>query len=300
MDLDNLMQFAVQTAERAGAITLDMFGKTITERKQDGSEVTEADRAAETFIVETIREAFPDDGIVGEEGGAVESRSGRRWVIDPIDGTRSFATGVPLYGVLLALEVDEVPVLGCCHLPGLRETIVAATGAGAWHDGRRASVSEIDSLQEARVLTSGLEYWREWASPAAHEGWSRLVRSARFVRTWGDCYGYLLVATGRAEIHADPATGAHWDFSPMVPILAEAGGRFTTFTGAPPGAWTTALATNNAIHAAACGVWDPTRELQLRDRLARQTGGAPPPGTPLAADPHPFRAEHTSQEGVGP
>ena len=274
MELDNLMEFAVDTARKAGDITLEHFGKTVTEHKKDGSEVTAADLASEAFIRQTIVEAFPDDGIVGEEGSAVESRSGRRWIVDPIDGTRSFATGVPLYGVLLALEVDGVPVVGCCHLPGLRETIVAATGAGAWHDGRRASVSEVDSLEEARVTTSGLEYWRKWATPAAHEGWGKLVERARFIRTWGDCYGYLLVATGRAEIHADVATGAHWDCAPMIPIMAEAGGRFTTFSGEPAGPWTTALATNRAIHSAAMACWDPRAPMQTAAVDAYRTPAA--------------------------
>ena len=272
MDLDNLMRFAVETSEKAGEVTQRHFGRVVAERKRDGSEVTAADLAAEAFIREAIGEAFPDDGILGEEGSSVESRSGRRWIIDPIDGTRSFASGVPLYGVLIGLEIDGEPVVGCCHLPGLRETIVAATGAGAWHNGERARVSSVDRLEDARVTTSGLEYWRGWATPAGHEGWARLVESARFVRTWGDCYGYLLVATGRAEIHADPASGAHWDYAPIAPIIAEAGGRYTTFTGERAGAWTTALATNGAIHEAAMGCWDAAARHQLQTTLDLHAG----------------------------
>ena len=272
MDLDNLMRFAAETAERAGEVTLRHFGRVVAERKSDGSEVTAADLAAEAFIREAIGEAFPEDGILGEEGSSVESRSGRRWIIDPIDGTRSFATGVPLYGVLIGLEIDGVPTVGCCHLPGLRETIVAATGAGAWHNGERARVSSVDRLEDARVTTSGLEYWREWATPAGHAGWGKLVERARFVRTWGDCYGYLLVATGRVEIHADPAIGAHWDYAPISPIITEAGGRFTTFTGTPPSAWTTGLATNGAIHERAMGCWDPAARHQVQQMLDARAG----------------------------
>jgi histidinol-phosphatase len=271
---DNLMDFAVRTAERAGKITLEHFGRVAVERKLDGSEVTAADHAAEAYIRQMIAERYPDDGIVGEEGSAVEGSSGRRWIVDPIDGTRSFASGVPLYGVLIAVEIDGVPVVGCCHLPVLREMIVAATGAGAWHNGGKASVSEVDTLEEARVVTGGLEYWRDWTTDAGKEGWTRLVGRTRFARTWGDCYGYLLVATGRAEILADPATGSYWDYAPMVPIIEEAGGRFTTFGGAPAGAWTTALATNGRVHDQAAACWDGSGDAALQvqaivDRQAR-------------------------------
>lgn len=254
-NLDDLMDFASRTAESAGEITLEHFGRVAVEFKGDGSEVTDADRASEEHIRAAIAERFPEDGLLGEEGTARESRSGRRWVIDPIDGTRSFAAGVPLYGILIALEEEGRPILGCCHLPALRETVVAAHGAGAWHNGRRASVSDVTRLEEARLLTSGLEYWRDWATEEGKRGWTELLSRARFGRTWGDCYGYVLVATGRAEMIADPAAGARWDYAPMVPILAEAGGRFTTLGGEPPATWRSALASNGHLHEAAMSCW---------------------------------------------
>lgn len=276
MSLDNLMDFAVRTAKQAGELTLQHFGGVAVERKSDGSEVTAADRASEALIRAAIAESFPEDGIMGEEGTAVETRSGRRWIVDPIDATRSFASGVPLYGVLMALEVDGEPLLGCCHLPALGQTLVAATGAGAWVDGRRAQVSEVDDLAEARVVTSGLEYWRDWATPEGREGWTRLVGSARFGRTWGDCYGYVLVATGRAEVLADPASGAYWDYAPMLPILREAGGAFTTLGRAPVRSWSTALASNGRLHEAASRCWDAASRgdaaVQVESILKRQGG----------------------------
>lgn len=275
MDLDNLMAFAVRTAEHAGEITLRHFGNVVTERKSDGSEITVADRQSEEFIRSELAEAFPEDGILGEEGSISESRSGRRWIIDPIDATRSFSSGVPFYGVLLALEVDGAPILGCCHLPALAETVVAATGAGAWRNGKPARVSDVDEMRDARVVTSGLEYWRDWATMEGRAGWDRLVGGARFARTWGDCYGYVLVATGRAEVMADPAAGAPWDYLPMLPIITEAGGRISTLGGAPVGAWTSALATNGRIHEAAMGCWRTAglgdREVQVEAILARQS-----------------------------
>ncbi|MBW3628645.1 MAG: hypothetical protein KY464_05030 [Gemmatimonadetes bacterium] len=269
-EYDNLMDFAVRTAERAGKITLEHFGRAVVERKLDGSEVTAADHASEEYIRQRIAEKFPEDGIVGEEGASVEGTSGRRWIVDPIDGTRSFACGVPLFGVLIAVEAEGVPVVGCCHLPALREMIVAATGAGAWHNGGKAEVSEVDRLQEARVVTGGLEYWRDWSTDAGKEGWTRLVGRTRFARTWGDCYGYLLVATGRADILADPITGSYWDYAPMLPIITEARGRFTTLTGTAVGPWTTALASNGRLHEAASGCWDVGDDaLQVQEILDR-------------------------------
>lgn len=258
-DLDILMDFAVGTAEAAGRITLDHFGNVAVEYKGDGSEVTAADHAAEAFVLSAIGERFPDHGILGEEGGSRGTSGRYRWIVDPIDGTRSFASGVPLYGVLLALEEDGSPILGCCHFPALGDTVVAASGAGCWWGKRRVQVSECDDLAEARVVTSGLEYWRDWATPAGRDGFETLVRRARFGRTWGDCFGYVLVATGRAEVLADPASGATWDYAPMVPIIMEAGGRYTTLGGRPVGAWSTALATNGRLHDDVIACWDASR-----------------------------------------
>jgi histidinol phosphatase-like enzyme (inositol monophosphatase family) len=248
IQLDNLMDFAVRTAERAGRITLEHFGRVVVDRKADGSEVTAADHAAEDYIRRMIAEKFPDDGIVGEEGASVAGTSGRNWIIDPIDGTRIFASGVPLYGVLIAVETGGVPILGCCHMPGLREMIVAAKGAGAWHNGGKAEVSAVETLAEARVVTSGLEYWRDWTTEAGKAGFDTLVDRTRFARTWGDCYGFLLVATGRAEIMVDPVM-ASWDAGPFPMIVSEAGGRFTSITGEFTMHGKSGISTNGRLHA---------------------------------------------------
>jgi histidinol-phosphatase len=262
MDIDNLLDFTVRIAEEAGEITVRHFGRAAVEYKGDGSEITAADHAAEEYLRSAILEVFPEDGIVGEEGIDVPTRTGKRWIIDPIDGTRSFGAGVPLYGVLITLEDDGEMVLGCCRFPALGDTLVAAIGGGAWFNGAPARVSACDDLAQARLVTSGLEYWRNWAPPEGNNGWARLVNHARFTRTWGDSYGYALVATGRAEIMADPACGALWDYAPMVPILGEAGGSFTTLDGSPVRAWTTALATNGHLHRAASSCW--TADFQPR------------------------------------
>lgn len=250
-DLDNLMDFASRTAARAGEVTLSHFGGAVARFKADGSEVTSADEEAEECVRRLVEESFPDDGFLGEESGERPGRSGRRWIVDPIDGTRSFALGVPLYAVLLALEVEGTPVLGCCHLPALGHTLVAAQGAGAWMDGRRASVSDCAGLSDARLVTSGYEYWRDAASDEERAGFDRLLRRVRFARTWGDAYGYFLVATGRVDLMVDPICGGRWDYAAMAVILPEAGARFTRFDGSPVADRTAVAAANPALHAAA-------------------------------------------------
>ncbi len=270
LDFDDLMDFAVRTAEGAGRVAQAHFGSAAVAYKGDGSEVTLADTGSEEYIRQVIAERFPEHGILGEEGGAEDRPGSYRWIVDPIDGTRSFAAGVPLYGVLLALEIDGVPRVGCCHFPAIGDTVVAAVGAGCWWDGRRAQVSERDRLEDARVVTSGLEYWRDWATPAGKAGFDRLIGACRFARTWGDCFGYVMVATGRAEILADPACGAHWDYAPMIPIVAEAGGSFTTFANGPVTAWSTALATNGLLRERAADCWGGAHDDELQTLEVRR------------------------------
>ncbi|HEX2078840.1 MAG TPA: inositol monophosphatase family protein [Longimicrobium sp.] len=252
--LDDLMDFAARVTREAGDLTLRHFGRVSVQRKVDGSEVTAADLAAEAHIRAAVADAFPADGVMGEEDVELPSRSGRRWIIDPIDGTRSFASGVPLYSVLLTLEVEGRPVLGCAHFPGVGHTLVAGTGAGAWVDGQPARVSACDELAAARVVTSGLEYWRDNATEVMRAGFQRLVDATRFARTWGDGFGYYLVATGRAEIMCDPICGQYWDYAPFQVIMAEAGGRLSRAGGSPLGAQTDALATNALLHDRAAAV----------------------------------------------
>ncbi len=250
-DLDALMDFAARTVRAGGDVTLQHFGRVEVGFKGDGSEVTAADLAAEAHIRALLAEAFPHDGVLGEEHAETPSRSGRRWIIDPIDGTRSFGSAVPLYAVLLTLEDEGRPLLGCCHFPAVGQTLVAARGAGAWLNGARAAVSDCDELARARVVTSGLEYWRDNATDDGRAGWDRLVRATRFARTWGDAFGYYLVATGRAEIFADPVCGQYYDYAAFEVILPEAGGRLTQFDGAPVRTMTSAIASNARLHDAA-------------------------------------------------
>ena len=228
----------------AGALTLQYFGKDVTvETKADNSPVTEADRGAEALIREGLRAVFPDDGILGEEHGEQQGSSGRRWIIDPIDGTQSFIRGVPFYGTLVALEVGEDVPLGIMGFPALSMNIWAVHGQGAWCDEERIRVSEIDRLADATILTTD-------ASPGHFgpeaEAFRRILEGCGRQRGWGDCYGYALVAMGKAEAMFDPIL-ASWDCAPMLPILEEAGGIFVDWHGNRSIHGCSGIATNAAL-----------------------------------------------------
>jgi histidinol phosphatase-like enzyme (inositol monophosphatase family) len=226
--LSTMLDFAVDAAWQAGKITLEYFQVgTAVERKADASPVTIADRRAEERLRECIQRAFPDHGILGEELGETSGRVPYRWVLDPLDGTRSFIQGVPLYGVMLGLEHAGKAVLGVVHFPALGETVYAAKGGGCYWNGRRAQVSAVDRLEDAVVTATSVRSLYEQGRGQVFE---TLQAKTRLQRTWGDCYGHILVATGRAEIMLDPILNI-WDCAALQPILEEAGGTFTDWTG---------------------------------------------------------------------
>jgi histidinol-phosphatase len=245
--LQERLETALDTAFAAGRITLRYFQTgVVPEWKADATPVTVADREAESLIRQRLERSFPDDGLLGEEFPEKPARSGYRWVIDPIDGTKSFVHGVPLYGVLLALEGPEAVELGVVHLPALGETVWARRGAGCWWNGRRARVSAESRLGEACVCyTSSTSF----AAAGRQEAWSRLRGQVRLVRGWGDCYGHVLVATGRAEACLDPVM-AVWDCGPLLPILTEAGGTFTDWQGQASIRGRDAFSTNGVLYPA--------------------------------------------------
>jgi histidinol-phosphatase len=239
-----MLDFAVDAAWQAGKITLEYFQTgTAVEYKADTSPVTLADRRAEQKLRECIQHAFPDHGILGEEFGEVAGRTPYRWVLDPLDGTRSFIQGVPMYGVMMGLEYQGQPVLGVVHLPALGETVYAARGDGCYWNGRRAHVSTISQLGEAVVLaTSVRSLYEEGRGPV----FECLQGRTRLQRTWGDCYGHILVATGRAEVMLDPILQI-WDCAALRPILEEAGGTFTDWHGTPTHTGGNGLSTNGHL-----------------------------------------------------
>lgn len=249
---EDLVTTAVEIARAAGELTLQWYrnDELAVDHKGDGSPVTAADLAAETLIRERLLERFPDDAVMGEEHQDTSGTSGRTWVIDPIDGTKAFTKGVPLYSNLLALVDEHGPAVGVINLPALGETVWAGRGRGSFCNGAPCRVSDRATLEGAYAMTSGFGYWPDDALQS-------VLRSPLVFRTWGDAYGYALVATGRAEAMIDPLANP-WDIAPMAVIIPEAGGRYSTFDGDDgPEAWKTGsgVATNGAVHDDLLALW---------------------------------------------
>ncbi|HSM56482.1 MAG TPA: inositol monophosphatase family protein [Candidatus Sulfomarinibacteraceae bacterium] len=239
------LEFATQTAWQAGQLTLGYFQTGLRpDFKDDDSPVTVADRNAEELIRQRIDAQYPDYGIIGEEyGEAAAAGMDRRWIIDPIDGTRSFVRGVPLYAVLIALEVDgDVPV-GVAYFPALGEMIAAARGQGCWWNGRPARVSQVSNLQDSIISFTDPATFAQFDRAAP---WARLQACGATCRGWSDAYGHALVATGRADVMLDPIMSV-WDCAPFLPILQEAGGYFGDWDGNPTIRGREALSTNQAL-----------------------------------------------------
>ena len=245
---ETLLQAVRECADLAGAFALAHYRADVAvEVKHDGSPVTVADRGAEQAARAWIRARFPADGIIGEEFGETTGTSGRRWLIDPIDGTKSFVRGVPLWGSLVAVLDGERVLAGAASFPATAETVAAAVGCGSWHNESRAKVSSVTKLSDATVLITDD---RAFASRELRQGWEQLWGAAAISRTWGDAFGYLMVATGRAEIMVDARIRA-WDIACFVPIIEEAGGVFTDLDGKATAFGEHSIATNAAVAAEA-------------------------------------------------
>jgi len=243
-ELRQLLEFSVRLAREAGEITRHYFhGAFATERKADNSFVTVADRETERHIRGAIQQNFPDDGIMGEEEGEQSGNSRRRWIIDPIDGTYAFVHGVPFYGVMIGFEIEAEPVLGVVNLPALNEIIYAARGLGCFWNDQPARVSSTSTLDSALLLATDFGATDQHRFGPALEV---LIEKASASRTWGDCYGHMLVATGRADVMLDPLMNI-WDCAALLPIVTEAGGTFTDWNGRPGIDGGNAISTNGAL-----------------------------------------------------
>ncbi|MGD1011352.1 MAG: inositol monophosphatase family protein [Acidimicrobiales bacterium] len=246
--LARVLDEAVQLARQAGELTLRHFRSAglVIEQKADGTPVTQADREAERLIREELESRHPGDGILGEEEVERTGTTGRRWIVDPIDGTVAFTHGVSLYSNLLALEDEHGIAVGVINLPALGETIYAARGLGCYVNGAPARVSERGELDGSFVAATSLNDWGDKAL-------LRAKRAGLQLRTWGDGYGYALVATGRAEAMVD-MHAATWDLAAMPVIISEAGGRMTDLSGAPRHDGGSGLASNGLIHESLLGL----------------------------------------------
>lgn len=228
--LTNFLDFALDAAWQAGRVTLSHFQTGVAvQKKADNTPLTIADQQAEQKLRHLIGQYWPEHNIIGEEYGRSQTNSPYTWVLDPIDGTRSFICGVPLYANLVALLKDNEPILGVINLPALNEMVYAVRGGGCFWNGRPAHVSTTSKLEDAIILCSELNTFAQFGRAAA---WQKLRAASGEQRTWGDAYGYTLVATGRADVMVDPIMSL-WDTAPMQVIMEEAGGTFTDWQGKP-------------------------------------------------------------------
>ncbi|MEM7286671.1 MAG: inositol monophosphatase family protein [Actinomycetota bacterium] len=222
----NLFEAASDIAREAVAYVKAGFRQDFdVEIKGDGSEVTEIDKGAEQLVRRLVAERFPDDTVIGEEAGVSEGTSGRRWIVDPIDGTASFVRRVPLFSTLLAVYDEHGPAVGIVAIPALDEFVAAGRGLGCFHNGAPTRVSDIANVQHSCISASAFDgsWWPTDSLLAISDSGAK-------TRTWGDGYGYFLVATGRVEAMVEPSLNT-WDIAPMLVVIPEAGGRITTWTG---------------------------------------------------------------------
>ena len=235
-DLSSRLDFALNVSLETSELILRYYQSAdlAVERKRDLSPVTEADKKTELLIRERLATAFPDDAILGEEFPDQDGTSGFRWILDPIDGTKSFVHGVPLFGTLIGVEYQSKCVIGVVRFPALNEVVYASKGSGAWwrigsQEPRPARVTSISNLSEATFCTTNSS---RWLNSGLGDALETLLTTTHLARGWGDCFGHMLVATGRADVMIDPALNA-WDAAALLPIVEEAGGHFVDWNGNP-------------------------------------------------------------------
>jgi histidinol phosphatase-like enzyme (inositol monophosphatase family) len=245
VNLEPYRAFLLELAERSGDFIRPYFANPhlVVETKSDQSPVTIADRGAEELMRGLIAKKFPGHGVIGEELGSDRPDAEWVWVLDPIDGTKSFMSAVPLFGTLIALLHQGQPVLGAIHQPILRQLMIG-DGKSTTLNNRAVRVRAIDQLTDATLLTSDPVNPARYQNGAAYEA---LVQRARLVRTWGDCYGYLLLAGGWADVMLDPVMNP-WDIQALIPVVRGAGGVITDWRGGDPVKADSIVAATPALH----------------------------------------------------
>jgi histidinol phosphatase-like enzyme (inositol monophosphatase family) len=260
------ISFALDLATAASRVTLKYFrtDEYQVERKSDRSPVTMADKEAEQQIRTLVEANYPEDAILGEEFGGVRGTNEYEWIIDPIDGTKSFISGVPLYSTLVGLTWGGIPIAGVIAIPALGELVIAAEGRGAWYgqstpdqpewvELQPTRVSQVQDLAEGLFLVSQVDNFEKRGAATAYRALESL---AYITRSWGDGYGYLLVATGRAELVVDPIVNP-WDVAAVAPVILEAGGKFTSWRGDYDIRAGHCFASNGRVHAKALAELKP-------------------------------------------
>lgn len=238
------LQLALSLADEADVITMKFFGRPslAVKTKSDKTPVSEADEAAERMIRDRLASARPGDAIVGEEFGSSVGR--RRWIIDPIDATKNYVRGVPVFATLIALEEDGRLQAGVVSAPAMKRRWWASAGEGAFRNGTRIRVSEVDSVAQAFV---GYDSITDYAPHGLEEQFMTLLRRCGRSRGFGDFWAHMLVADGALDVAIEPAV-AHWDVAAVRIIVEEAGGRFTTIDGRADATGGSAVSTNGRVH----------------------------------------------------
>jgi histidinol-phosphatase len=264
-DLVRELAFASELADLAASISLPMATSEVGHRtKADRTPVTDVDIAVEQAMRDAVEAAFPDDGFLGEEVGRTR-RAARTWVVDPIDGTQNLLDGLQLWTTLIALTIDDAPVLGVVDVPALGERYVAGRGTGATLNGEPIHVSGDATLHEAFVLHSGVE---EWLGDERWAGFSDVASTSRRTRGISDAWGHMLVARGSADAMLEHDPCAPWDWAAASVILAEAGGQLTTIGGGALFDGCDLLSSNGALHAELVTMLANGRRASGSDRVA--------------------------------
>lgn len=255
------LNFALEAINDAHEFILSHYQTGVAiHRKSDDSPVTIADKGAEQLLRDRIGSSFPDDAIMGEEHDDKEGTSGYRWILDPIDGTKAFIHGAPLFGCLIGIEHEQEMVAGLCGFPALQELIYACKGQGAWWmkgpaEPVRCEVTTTNELSEAMMSYTQITGYHDTQRTAAFE---RIIKATRLARGWGDCYGHMLVATGRADISIDPEMNP-WDSAALLPIVTEAGGHFFGWNGEASINTNDGISTNAALKSDVLAVLNDTQ-----------------------------------------
>jgi len=247
MDLDQFQNIAFDLTHESGKLILAHFRDPDlkVDLKNDASPVTQADREAEQILRKRISERFPTHGILGEEFEPVRQEAEWTWLLDPIDGTKSFVSGVPLFGTVISLQFHGTPVFGAIHFPAIMKgQLLVGDGKIALLDGKKVTVRKADPSDKWVVLTTDE---RDIITHRSEVGWKNLLKKAAYCRTWGDCYGYYLVATGQADIMLDPIVNL-WDFHGVIPIIQGAGGKITNWVGNEAAGSESVVAASTEIH----------------------------------------------------
>ena len=246
MNLTEIRSFVQSLAEESGHIILAHYldPSLEVEYKVDDTPVTLADREAESFLRKRIEKVFPEHGIVGEEHGSIREDAEYVWLLDPIDGTKSFVSGVPLFGTIICLKRAGEPIFGAIHQPVLQQLILGDNTQTTLNDKPVVIRKPTGGLDEAIILTTDE---RDARNRFGLETWVKLTDQAFLSRSWGDCYGYLLLASGKADAMIDPIVNS-WDFHAMIPIIRGAGGKITDHNGENPLHGNSIVASHSDLH----------------------------------------------------